>query len=107
MTDYLGYDHFRSPEQYSSCERLHGATVTEGSDISSAFWSRPGELCPEELAALNVKPSAGYLDGHVESYVPTNAVPMRVILRPETGEPYPDDLGISPGLFYLPRVGLH
>lgn len=107
ITDYLGYDHFRSPDAYGSCERFRDAAVTEGSDISSAFWSRPGEPTNDDLAGLNVKLGAGYLDGHVESYQPTDTVPMRVILRPETGEPYPDDLGISPGLFYLPRIGLH
>lgn len=107
ITDYLGYDHFRSPKAYGSCERFPNADVTEGSDISSAFWSRPGEPCSEDLVRLSIKLSAGYLDGHVESYQPADTVPMRVVLRPETGEPYPDDLGISPGLFYLPRVGLH
>ncbi len=106
VTDYLGYDHFRSPKAYGSCERFRHATVTEGSDISSAFWSRPGQWTSEELAALNVKLYAGYVDGHVESYLPTDTVPMQVILHPETGEPYPDNAGISPGIFYLPRLGL-
>lgn len=106
LTDYLGYDHFRSPNAYGSCEKIHNASVAEGSDISSAFWSRVGEPTPDELAALDVKPYAGYVDGHVESYTPAETVPMRVILRPETGEPYPDTLGISPGIFYLPRLGL-
>ncbi|MBP7053597.1 MAG: type II secretion system protein [Phycisphaerae bacterium] len=106
VTDYLGYDHFRSPNAFGSCEPLRDAVVTEGSDISSAFWSLPGEPAAEELAALDVTLHAGYVDGHVESYLPTDTTPMRVMLRPETGEPYPDDLGISPGLFYLPRVGL-
>jgi len=106
VTDYFGYDHFRSPDAYGSCERFRNANVAEGSDISSAFWSRTGQPDPEELAGLNIKLTAGYLDGHVESYRPADTVPMRVILRPETGDPYPDDLGISPGLFYLPHVGL-
>ncbi len=107
VTDYLGYDHFRSPDAYGSCERFHDAQVTEGSDISSAFWSVPGESTTEEMAEMSIKLHAAYIDGHVESYLPVDTTPMRVILYPETGEPYPDNLGISPGLFYLPRVGLH
>jgi len=106
ISDYVGYNHFRSPGSYGSCEPIREAAVTEGSDISSAFWSRPGEDTPEELASLKIKPYAGFVDGHVESYTPADTVPMRVILRPETGEPYPDTGGISPGVFYLPRLGL-
>jgi hypothetical protein len=106
ISDCMGYGHFRSPNAYGSCERFRDADVTEGSDVSSAFWSRPGEPTREELAALNIKLHAGFVDGHVESYTPAETIPMRVILRPETGEPYPDSLGISPGLFYLPRLGL-
>lgn len=106
VTDYLGYNHFRSPGAYGSCERFRHSTITQGSDISSAFWSRPNWSTPCELGSLNVKLHAGYVDGHVESYLPAETVPMRVILRPETGEPYPDNLGISPGIFYLPRMGL-
>jgi len=106
LSDYVGYSHFRSPDAYGSCESFRNAAVTQGSDISSAFWSRPGELTAAELASLDIKPNAGYVDGHVESYTPAETVPMRVILRPETGEPYPDSLGISPGIFYVPRLGL-
>lgn len=106
ITDYVGYNHFRSPNAYGSCERFRTADVAQGSDISSAFWSRPGEPTSEELAALNIRPYAGYVDGHVESYTPVETVPMRVILHPETSEPYLDTPGISPGLFYLPRLGL-
>jgi len=105
VTDYLGYDHFRSPHAYGSCEKFPHTTITQGSDISSAFWSRPGPPARCELDALDVKLHAGYVDGHVESYLPAETVPMRVILYPETGEPYPDDLA-SPGIFYLPRAGV-
>lgn len=106
VTDYLGYGHFRSPNAYGSCERFRHGGVAQGSDISSAFWSRPGRPTTGELDSLNVKLHAGYVDGHVESYLPAETVPMRVILHPETGEPYPDGTGISPGVFYLPRIGL-
>lgn len=104
VTDYLGYDHFRSLKAHGSCERFRHAEITQGSDISSAFWSRPGEPTPDSLAALDIKLHAGYVDGHVDSYLPAETAPMRVILRPETGEPYPD--GSGPGTFYLPRTGL-
>lgn len=104
VTDYLGYDHWRSPKAFGSCEKLSDAVVTEGTVISSAYWSRAGAPTGDELAGLNVKLHAGYVDGHIESYLPAETAPMRVILRPETGTPYPS--GVGPGVFYLPRVGL-
>ena len=90
MTDYVGYNHFRSPKAYGSCERFRNATVTEGSDISSVVLVPPRRADPRGPGRAGTSSSnAGYVDGHVESYSPADAVPMRVILRPETGEPYP------------------
>jgi len=106
ISDYVGYNHFRSPHSYGSCEQFRDAGITEGSDVSSSFWSRPGELTSEELAAWRIRPNAGYTDGHVESFSLADAVPMRVIRERETGEPYDDDISTSPGLFYVPRLGL-
>jgi hypothetical protein len=106
ISDYVGYDHFRSPNSYGSCERFRNAGITEGSDVSSSFWSRPGEPTPEELTTWNVRPNAGYTDGHVESFSPADTVPMRVIRDREMGLPYDDSISTSPGLFYLPHVGL-
>ncbi|MGE5296187.1 MAG: type II secretion system protein [Solirubrobacterales bacterium] len=105
VTDYFGYDHSRNPNAYGSCERFRNATVIEGTDISSTFWSYPGEGTPEELARLDIQPSAGYVDGHVDSFAPADTIPMRVILHPETGQPY-DDADYAPGIFYLPRAGV-
>ena len=106
VTDRFGYNHFRGPGAYGSCERFTQAEVTEGYEISSAYWSRPGQGSIEELSRFDVKLHAGFVDGHVESYLPAETVPMRVILYPETGEPCKDDQP-TPGIFYLPRIGLH
>lgn len=104
ITDCLGYGHSRSPNDYGSCERFRFATITEGTYISSAYWSRPGDGLTEELASLDIKPHAGFVDGHVESFTPADTRPMRIILHPETGEPYP--IGVGAGIFYVPRVGM-
>jgi len=102
VSEYFGYDHFRSENSYSSCEKFAGASSTEGSLLSSAYWSREvvaGSDAPE------IKLHAGYSDGHVETYSASDTLTMKVIRYPETGEPYPDDIG--PGCFYLPRNALH
>jgi len=102
VSDYFGYDHFRSPHSYGSCEKFAGASITEGTLLSSAYWSREGVAGSD---APEIKLHAGYTDGHVETYSASDTLAMRVIWKPETGEPYPDDIG--PGRFYLPRNALH
>jgi hypothetical protein len=102
VSDYFGYDHYRSPNAYGSCEKLSAASVTEGTLLSSAYWSF------HKGAAGSGKPQirlqAGYIDGHVEKYSSRDTLTMKVIWKPDTGEPYPD--GIGPGIFYLPRNAL-
>ena len=102
VSDYFGYGHYRSPNSYGSCEKFGGASITEGTMLSSAYWfgkAGAGSTVPE------IKLSAGYSDGHVEDYSASDVLTMKVIWKPEIGEPYPDDIG--PGCFYLPRNALH
>jgi len=102
VSDYFGYDHFRSPNSYGSCEKFAGSSITEGTLLSSAYWSREGVAGSD---APEIKLHAGYTDGHVETYSASDTLTMKVIWRPKIGEPYPDDIG--PGCFYLPRNALH
>jgi len=104
VSDYFGYDHFRSPNSYGSCEKFAGSSITEGTMLSSAYWSSEGVAGSD---APEIKLHAGYTDGHVETYSASDTLTMKVIWKPEIGEPYPDDLGIGPGSFYLPRNALH
>ncbi|MCP4589225.1 MAG: hypothetical protein GY842_00635, partial [bacterium] len=104
VSDYFGFDHWRSPLAYGSCEPIEHATVTDGTVVSSAFWSRPGSGAPEELRDFQIKLRAGYVDGHVESYRPIETRPMYVIKNRETNDPYAP--GTGPGAFHLPRTGL-
>ncbi len=104
VSDYFGYDHHRSPSSYGSCEKFSGAAVTEGTVVSSSYWSAfdsDGSSRPE------IKLRAGYTDGHVETYSSTETLTMRVIIKPETGEPYPSGDGSGPGDFFLPLNALH
>jgi len=103
MSDYLGYDHHRSPGAYGSCEKLKGGSVTPGTEVSSAYWSRAGSSGDSGLAALNVKLHAGYVDGHVESFKPSETMPMKVSMTPNGSIPYPNGVGLGPGNFYLPH----
>ncbi|MBL7186539.1 MAG: prepilin-type N-terminal cleavage/methylation domain-containing protein [Phycisphaerae bacterium] len=102
VSDYFGYSHWRSKKSYSSCERFGAVSITEGTQLSSAYWSGASSARSD---APKIKLQAGYADGHVESFSSSDTLTMKVILRPTTGEPYPED--IAPGNFYLPRNALH
>jgi len=102
VSDYFGYNHFRSKYCYSSCEKFTDASVTAGTQLSSDYWS--GKV-PYVSERPNIKLNAGYTDGHVEKFSSSDTFTMRVILEPKTGEPYPEH--IEPGKFFLPRDALH
>ncbi len=71
--------------------------------IESAWWYRPASG-GSNLSNINVKLHAAYTDSHVESFKPSEAVPMKAIMDRFTNEPYPS--GMGPGDFYIPRNGL-
>jgi len=100
---YFGYDHWRSPRVYSSCEKFRDANIKEETPLASAYyWSGPGSEVP--LAALTIRMHAGYTDGHVGSYAASEVMPMEVIFDRETGAPYPPGVGVGPGIFFLPQA---
>ena len=101
VTDYFGYDHWRTQGAYGSCEPFRGAGVTPETWLLSAYWSRtnPAESTPE------FRLRAGYTDGHVETYSPSDVTPMKVSLSRDGTVPYRD--GFGPGIFFLPRNALH
>jgi len=105
VSDYFGYDHWRSRNAYGSCEKFNGADVTPGTVVSSAYWSRANSDGKVTLDKLKIKLHAGYTDGHVESFSSSEVIPMRVSITSDGSVPYPQ--GVGPGVFYLPRNALH
>lgn len=100
VSDYFGYDHWRSRGAYGSCERFKSKTITPGTQVSSAYWflQKDGN---DSLNTLGIKLHASYTDEHVESYSAQEVATMRVSMSPDGSVPYPD--GVGPGDFYLPR----
>ena len=76
---YFGYDHWRSRNMLSSCEKFRKASLTEETWYSSAYWS--GLNSNASLDMLKMKLHAGYTDGHVENYCSSEVVPMEVIMK--------------------------
>ena len=112
VSDYFGFGHWRNMnaygdiEAYGSCVKFRGAGVTPGTELSSAFWSRLASGGNTNLGALKIKLHAGYVDGRVGSYYPSEVVPMEVSFTPDGGTAYPSWYSTNPGIFYLPREGL-
>lgn len=102
LTDYFGYDHWRSPGAYGSCERIKGGEVVPETMLLSAYWSRPGEVDSDRP---DIQLRAGYTDGHVESYSSNDVIGMRVSITSDGTVPYTD--GVGPGIFYLPASALY
>lgn len=101
VSDYFGYDHWRSPWSHGSCEQFEGAEINPETWLLSAYWFREGDI--ENPPDIELR--AGYTDGHVETYSPSDTVPMKVSDRADGTTPYPDGYG-SYGIFFLPRNAL-
>ena len=103
VSDYFGYDHWRSQKAFGSCESFKGAEVTPGTAVSSSYWSRSEDVV--SLDTIDVKLQAAFTDEHVEDYSCQDVVGMRAIIDVQTGDPYLD--GVGPGVFYLPKSALY
>jgi prepilin-type N-terminal cleavage/methylation domain-containing protein len=103
VTDYFGYDCWQSPKAYGSCEQFNGASVVAETWLLSSYWYSQ-RSAGVNLNTIEVRLHAGYTDGHVGSFKPSEVVPMRVSITSDGSEPYPE--GVGPGIFYLPTTGV-
>ena len=105
VSDYFGYDHWRNPNAYGGCEKFINSTLAPGTYVSSSFRSYPAADGEADLTLLKIKLHAAYTDGHVESYYPSQTIPMQVSITSDGSVPYPRSAG--PGIFYLPENARH
>ncbi len=104
VTDCFGFNHWRIPASYGSCEPFNGADIAPETWLLSAFWFRKNP--PERTDDLpEFKLRAGYSDGHVETYSASQVLPMEVSITADGSVPYPN--GVGPGIFFLPSNALH
>jgi prepilin-type N-terminal cleavage/methylation domain-containing protein len=99
VTDYLGYNHWRSPDAYGSCDKLAGASVVEETWLLSSYWAARSD---PNAGLPDTKIRAGFVDGHVASFTSAELVPMKVSLSSAGAPPYPDG-STSPGTYYIPK----
>ena len=101
VSDYFGYDHWRTPGSFGSCEPFDGAGIAPETYLLSSYWSRKSAYDDSP----DIKLKAAYTDGHVETYSSSDVIPMKVSITADGTVPYPD--GVGPGVFFLPRNALH
>jgi prepilin-type N-terminal cleavage/methylation domain-containing protein len=103
VTDYLGYDHWRSPGAFGSCDKLTGANVVEETWLLSSFWAVKGDP-NDDMPKARIR--AGFLDGHVATYSTCDLVPMKVSMTAAGVPPYPDG-ATSPGTYFIPKHAIN
>jgi prepilin-type N-terminal cleavage/methylation domain-containing protein len=96
VTDYFGYDHWRTPASFGSCETFDDVSEVPETLLLSSYWSAAGTL--EEIPEVALR--AGYSDGHVESYSSKETIQMKVSITSDGKTPYPD--GVGPGIYFIP-----
>lgn len=105
ISDYFGFNHWRSPNAFGSCERLPHAEVTAETYEAPAYWIQSPQGEPDR-ANLTIKLQAGFMDGHVESYRPSETAILEVADTLDGTTPTFSGAGLGPGLFYIPRTAI-
>jgi prepilin-type N-terminal cleavage/methylation domain-containing protein len=102
ISDYFGFNHWRSPESFGSCERLPHAEMAAKTSSAPPFWFQPpgGQT---DRANVQIKLRAGFVDGHVETYRPSDTAILEVADDLDGATPAFSGLGVGAGEFYIPR----
>ena len=104
ISDYFGFNHWRSPEAFGSCERFSRAEVTADTHEAPPFWLQKPRGRPDRTH-VQIKLRAGFVDGHVEAYRPSETATLEVAKALDGTTPAFTGLGLGAGEFYIPRDG--
>jgi len=102
ISDYFGFNHWRSPNAFGSCERLPGAEVTAETHEAAVHWFRAAAT-PPDRTAVALKLQAGFTDGHVETYRPADTAVLEVAEALDGTTAAFSGFGLGAGQFYIPR----
>ncbi len=105
ISDYFGYNHWRSPNAFGSCERFSRAEITKPTYEATDYWFRGAGFKPDP-ADTHLTLRAGYVDGHVESYRPADTSILEVSYTLDGTQPAASGAGVGAGLFYIPSKGV-
>jgi type II secretory pathway pseudopilin PulG len=102
ISDYFGFNHWRSPDAFGSCERFPGAEVTSETYEAVAHWAYDPPGWPHRARA-HLKLQAGFTDGHVGTYRPGQTAILEVSETLDGATPALSGFGLGAGQFYIPQ----
>jgi hypothetical protein len=102
ISDYFGFNHWRSPDAFGSCEHLPHAEVTVETHEAPAYWFRHPQG-PPDRTSVHLKLQAGFVDGHVEAYRPGETAVLEVADALDGTTPALSGFGLGAGQFYIPQ----
>ena len=102
ISDYLGFNHWRSPDAFGSCEPLAGAEVTVETHEATSYWFRSSPGQPDRTR-VRLKLQAGFVDGHVEAYRAGETAVLEVAEALDGTTPALSGFGLGAGQFYIPQ----
>ncbi|MCX5643560.1 MAG: type II secretion system protein [Phycisphaerae bacterium] len=102
ISDYFGFNHWRSPDAFGSCEPLARAEITAETHEAPAYWFRPPHG-PPDLTGVHLKLQAGFVDGHVEAYQPAETAVLEVAEALDGTTAALSGFGLGAGQFYIPQ----
>jgi prepilin-type N-terminal cleavage/methylation domain-containing protein len=102
ISDYFGFNHWRSPKAFGSCERPARAEITDETHEAAAHWFLDPAGEPDR-ANVRLKLQAGFVDGHVETYRPEETVTLEVAEALDGTTPAFSGMGLGAGQFYIPH----
>jgi hypothetical protein len=102
ISDYFGFNHWRSPDAFGSCEHLAGAEVTVETHEATVYWFHKPQGKPDRTS-VHLKLQAGFVDGHVEAYRPGETTVLEVAEALNGTTPALSGFGLGAGQFYIPQ----
>ena len=105
ISDYFGFNHWRSPEAFGSCERLPHAEITTEIHEAAAYWFCKPQGQPDRTG-VQLKLQAGFVDGHVEAYRPAETTILEVAGDLDGTTPAFTGLDTGAGQFFIPASGV-
>jgi hypothetical protein len=105
ISDYFGFNHWRSPDAVGSCERLAHGEVTVETHGAPAYWFRNARGQPDR-ANVHIKLQAGFVDGHVEAYRRGETAILEVAEALDGTTAAISGFGLGAGQFYIPEAAV-
>lgn len=102
VSDYFGFNHWRSPDAFGSCEPLPRAEITADTDEAPPYWFSMPQGVPDPTS-VHVKLQAGFTDGHVEAFRPSETAVLEVAEALDGTTPALSGFGLGAGQFFIPR----